>query len=105
MKKYEFFSSEIDQALEDMESNDDRENAWAFLAPTTEQHHADDTEEGVQLEDNLMTGYDPEENETTDENLGSNISQYEKTNELLPTQDYYGLVQSLNCLQTSIHQF
>ena len=99
MNRFEYFSNEVSEAVEDME-NGVTDNAWAFLASTSEQQNTDDREEGVVEEMNLMTGYDPNSNELPE----SSMCQYEINEAVMSPEEYKALILSLNSLQYTVHQ-
>ncbi|MEW8547603.1 MAG: AAA family ATPase [Candidatus Thiodiazotropha sp.] len=101
--EYEPNAEEFRQAFEDLQQNGPPEDAWATLAPETEQQQAEDVLHGTENDPEYEALAPHTQMEPRD--LGIIQCEYEHQTRLVSNPKWLDMISSLNDEQKKVHQF
>lgn len=104
--KFEHFSEEVGDVLEDIEKFGVPEESWEVVAPEYEKEQKEEEQEGIELENSVFNAFDSSAQQTAAaKDTRSTLYHYEVSTEHMSTSEWIQFILSLNATQYSLHQF
>lgn len=104
-KSYEYHSSEIQRAVENIEEFGIAEECWNILAPQAEQMQCEDRRTGTTEVPTISNVFDHNSSSSVNHDLGLVPYEVEFSNERMTKFEWYNHLLSLNTLQSQVHDF
>lgn len=104
-KSYEYHSSEIQRAVENIEEFGIAEESWNILAPQVEQMQCEDRRTGNTEVPTISNVFDHNNSSSVNHDLGLVPYEVEFSNERMTKFEWYNHLLSLNTLQSQVHDF
>lgn len=104
-KSYEYHSSEIQRAVENIEEFGIAEECWNILAPQVEQMQCEDRRTGTTEVPTISNVFDHNSSSSVNHDLGLVPYEVEFSNERMTKFEWYNHLLSLNTLQSQVHDF